>query len=104
MADKRVKHPVDPEAARTRREAFYNAVTAGELTVGEAVAAMRKISRLTQTEFAKHRGISVQALRQIENGRGNPTVETLDKVASIFGLQVGFVPKRLPPEGTGPAP
>ncbi|MES2974680.1 MAG: helix-turn-helix transcriptional regulator [Pseudomonadota bacterium] len=94
MADKRVKRPVDPEVAMARRESFYKAVASGELSVGEAVAAMRKISRLTQTEFAAHRGISVQALRQIENNRGNPTVETLDKIASIFGLQVGFVPKR----------
>ena len=49
---------------------------------------------LTQPEFAAHRGISVQALRQIESGRGNPTVETLDKIVAVFGLQVGFVPRR----------
>lgn len=98
MADKRIRNLIDPEAARQRRESFYKAAMSGELTVGEAVAAMRKISRLTQPEFAKHRGISVQALRQIESGNGNPTVETLDKIASIFGLQVGFVPKRSSPE------
>ena len=55
-------------------EAFYKAVVSGDLTVSQAVAAMRKISRLTQPEFAAHRGISVQALRQIENGTGNPTL------------------------------
>ena len=53
---------------------------------------MRKISRLTQPEFAAHRGISAQALRQIENGTGNPTIATLNKISAIFGLQVGFVP------------
>ena len=31
-------------------------------------SAMRKISRLTQAEFAKHRGISMQSLKQIEAG------------------------------------
>ena len=62
------------------------------VTLGQAVHAMRKISRLTQPEFAKHQGVIVQALRQIESGTANPTVETLNKVASIFGLQVGFVP------------
>jgi DNA-binding XRE family transcriptional regulator len=98
MADKRVRKPVDPALATARREDFYNAAIRGQLTVGQAVAAMRKISRLTQPEFAAHRGISVQALRQIETGKGNPTVETLDKIASIFGLQVGFVPKPRSPE------
>lgn len=89
--DKRLRHPLAPELARAQREAFYQAVQTGQLTLGEAVAAMRKISRLTQEEFAQHRGISVQALRQIEQGTGNPTVETLNKVAAIFGLRVGFV-------------
>lgn len=92
MADRRAKKPLDPELARARREAFYGQVAAGELTVGQAVAAMRKISRLTQPEFARHRGISVQALRQIEKDAGNPTVQTLGKIAAVFGLQVGFVP------------
>lgn len=94
MADARLKRPVDPETAAERREALYRMVASGELSLGEAVARMRKISRLTQEEFAAHRGISVQALRQIERDQGNPTVETLNKVAAIFNLQVGFVPLR----------
>jgi len=56
---------------------------------------MRKLSKLTQPEFAKHRGISTAALRQIESGAGNPTVETLNKVVQVFGLHVGFVPNAL---------
>jgi transcriptional regulator with XRE-family HTH domain len=93
--DKRTRKPVEPEAAVARREAFYKAVADGSMSIGDAVVAMRKISRLTQPEFAKHRGISVQALRQIENRTGNPTINTLNKIASIFGLQVGFVPRPL---------
>lgn len=90
--DKRISRPVVSELAAERRQALYRDVASGTITIGQAVQAMRKISRLTQPEFAKHRGISVQALRQIESESGNPTVQTLNKVASIFGLQVGFVP------------
>ncbi len=93
MTDKRVKKPVDSQAAQAQRDTFYKAVVSGELSVGQAVATMRKISRLTQPEFAAHRGISVQALRQIESSTGNPTLDTLNKISAIFGLQVGFVPK-----------
>ena len=92
--DKRIKKPIPSEEAAIRREKFYADVTSGSLTVGETVIAMRKISRLTQPEFAKHRGISVQALRQIEAGTANPTVVTLNKIASIFGLEVGIVRKK----------
>ena len=94
--DKRIKKPVAPEVAASRRQQFYADIASGTLTISEAVVAMRKISRLTQAEFAKHRGISVQSLKQIEAGTANPTVETLQKISDIFGLQIGFVAKRSP--------
>ena len=93
--DKRIKKPVPPELAAQRRDQFYADIAANTLTIAEAVAAMRKISRLTQPEFAKHRGISVQALKQIEAGTANPTVATLERIADIFGLKIGFVSKKL---------
>ncbi len=91
--DRRRKH-IDPEAERALREQFYADVAAGRLSVPDAVKTMRRISRLTLPEFAQHRGLSLAALKQIESGRGNPTVETLNKIGQIFGLEVGFVPKR----------
>ena len=91
--DKRRKH-IDQDEERQLRADFYEAIRAGKLSISEAVREMRRLSRLTQPEFAKHRGISLGALRQIEAGEGNPTVETLQKIGAIFGLQVGFIPKR----------
>lgn len=88
--DRRRQKP-DPVAEAALRRQFYDRVLAGTLGVGEAVRQMRRISRLTQPEFARNRGISVQALRQIEAGTGNPTVATLNKIADVFGLEVGFV-------------
>ena len=93
--DKRVKHR-NPENAAQSRAQFYAAVAAGELSVGQGVRAMRRISGLTQAEFAMHRGISLQGLRMIERDLANPTVDTLNKVASIFGLRVGWVTDKLP--------
>ena len=93
--DKRLGPP-DPARDMAQRDAFYAALAAGTLTVGQAVAAMRRISRLTQPEFALHRGLSVQSLRQIEADNGNPTTATLNKIAAIFGLEVGFVAKKSP--------
>jgi len=84
----------DPAEARLRLDALYADVASGGIDIATAVRRMRHISGLTQPEFARHRGISVQALRQIESGRGNPTVRTLDAIARVFGLQTGFVPRR----------
>lgn len=82
---------LDKEAARALRTELYAAVASGELPLQEAVKRMRKISRLTQAEFAAHRGVSIKAIKEIENGRGNPTVETLNKIGKFFGLEVAFV-------------
>lgn len=98
--DKRVKHR-DREAVSQLRDALFQGIAAHELSLGEAVRQMQRISGLTQPEFAAHRGISVQALRQIISGKGNPTVETLNKVAAVFGLEVGFVPRGARGQGTG---
>ena len=96
--DKRIKasarHKAQMVDSFERRGQFYADIAAGKLSLGQAVVAMRKMGKLTQPEYAKLRGISVQSLRQIEAGTGNPTVETLNKVASLFGLEVGFITKK----------
>lgn len=93
--DKRRKK-IDPDAERALRTQFYAEVSAGKISIAEAVSTMRRISRLTQPEFAKHRGISLGTLKQIEAGTGNPKMETLNQIGKIFGLEVGFVAKRKP--------
>lgn len=90
--DRRRKR-TDADIERQLRADFYAAVLKGGMSIGQAVAAMRRISKLTQPEFAKHRGLSVQSLRLIEADKANPTIDTLEKIASIFGLEVGFVVK-----------
>lgn len=95
--DQRFKHR-SHERDIALRDELYRKLKAHQISLGEAVRLMQKISRLTQPEFAKHRGVSVAALRQITSGKGNPTVETLNKIVSIFGLEVGLVPKRHPTE------
>lgn len=100
--DKRLR-PLDPGAEAQARADLYRRIVSGDLTIGESVRLMRKLSRLTQPEFAKHRGISLDSLRAIENGFGNPTTETLNKVVSIFGFQVGLVRRRSPSAGAGRA-
>lgn len=83
----------DAVQARAQLDALHAGLASGGIDLADAVRRMRHLSGLTQPQFARHRGISVQALRQIESGSGNPTVKTLDAIAGVFGLRVGFVPK-----------
>lgn len=76
------------------RSTFYEKIGRGDMTISEAMKAMRKMTGLTQAEFAEHRGVSRRVIQDIERGTGNPTVDSLNSVAKLFGLQVGFVPIR----------
>jgi DNA-binding XRE family transcriptional regulator len=87
----RTKKQVDKEQLRQRRTELYDAIAKGELTLQHAVKEMRNISRLTQAEFASHRGVSTKTIKDIESGKGNPTVETLNRIGQFFGLEVAYV-------------
>jgi DNA-binding phage protein len=89
--DKRVKHR-SRDKEKALREQLFQGVYRHQLTIAEAVKLMQQISPLTQPEFAQHRQISLQSFKQIIAGKGNPTLETLNKIASIYGLEMGFVP------------
>ena len=84
-----------PEEIRRGKEALYTDIDQGVLTIGEATRRMRKIVGMTQTEYAeKILKIYPRVLMEIERDRGNPTLETLEKIAAPFGLKVGFMAKK----------
>jgi DNA-binding XRE family transcriptional regulator len=82
------------EEQNALRLAFYERIGRGDMTIPEAMKAMRAMTGLTQAEFAAHRGVSRRVIQDIEGGTGNPTVDSLNSVAKLFGLQVGFVRTR----------
>lgn len=83
----------DPHVTRRLLNQLYQGTGSGRMSIGQAVKTMRRVSRLTQPAFAAHRGISVHVLRQIERDQGGTRLDALNRIASIFSLQVGFVPR-----------
>jgi|APLow6443716910_1056828.scaffolds.fasta_scaffold04070_3 DNA-binding XRE family transcriptional regulator len=80
------------EERQAERRAFYDATPTSAIDLAEAVRQMRRITGLTQAEFAERvAGISTGALAQIEAGTGNPTLDTLNKIGAAFGVEVAFV-------------
>jgi DNA-binding XRE family transcriptional regulator len=73
------------------KQQLREAIERGEISLGEAVRSMRRISGMNQKAFAqKIVGVSPRVLSEIELGRANPTVETLNKIGRAFGYEVGF--------------
>lgn len=59
------------------------------LRLGAALKECRARQRLTQEQLAERSGLSYKFIGEIERGRGNPTVETLGRLADALGVSVG---------------
>jgi transcriptional regulator with XRE-family HTH domain len=75
------------------KEELYDNLAKGNINMREATRRMRKILGMNQKEYAqKIAEISPRILSEFENGSGNPTLKTLEKIALPFGLKVTFLP------------
>jgi len=87
-----MKRP-DPQEMARMKEELYLGLAKCDIGIREATRQMRKILGMTQKEYAKKvADISPRILSEFENGTGNPTLATLQKIASPFGLKVTFLP------------
>ena len=85
------RYPAE-EMARMKEE-LYRDLAQGDIGIREATRRMRKILGMNQKEYAqKVAGISPRILSEFENGSGNPTLATLEKIAIPFGLKITFLP------------
>jgi transcriptional regulator with XRE-family HTH domain len=50
----------------------------------------REILNVTQEELAEISGVGLRTLKQFESGKGNPTLQTLNKLAGVLGLKLKF--------------
>ncbi|MFM1820247.1 MAG: hypothetical protein RLZZ402_606 [Bacteroidota bacterium] len=59
----------------------------------------RRISlSVNQETLALLSDVGLRTLKQIESGRGNPTLETIQKLADVLGLQLKLEIKKLESE------
>ncbi len=81
-----------PRNTTMMKEDLYHALARGGIDIREATRQMRKILGMTQKDYAKKiASVSPRILSEFENGSGNPTLATLEKIASPFGLKVTFL-------------
>ncbi|MDA3903821.1 MAG: helix-turn-helix transcriptional regulator [Desulfuromusa sp.] len=86
-----MKRP-DSQKMQQLRQELFDGIDSGNLSLGEATRKMRKSLGMTRREYAeKVLKISHDALQDVETGKGNPTLKTLQAVGKPFGLVIGFV-------------
>lgn len=64
--------------------------------LGEAIKNRRKELDITQPHIAELAQISVNTLYKLEKGQGNPSLEVLNKLAEVLGMELSFQVKKKP--------
>jgi len=59
--------------------------------IGHKLRARRKFLQLRQRDLAELAGVTLRGLTELENGRGNPTLNQLVKIADVLGLEFNLV-------------
>ena len=65
------------------------------ISIGEQIKLRRKELRITQPDLAEIAGVSVNTLYKIERGEANPTLEVLEKLLDVLGLEILIRVKQL---------
>jgi len=60
----------------------------------KALKVRRKELGVTQDYLAELAGVGLRTLKEIESGKGNPTFETLNKLAEILGMELKLEVKK----------
>lgn len=82
----------DGERAYTEASEAYAREIASRREVGLAVASLREELGITQIALARISSVHQSEISRIERGRGNPTVDTLNRLAQAMGRRLTFEP------------
>ncbi|AZB28400.1 helix-turn-helix domain-containing protein [Chryseobacterium balustinum] len=54
----------------------------------EQIKERRKVLDVTQETLSEVSGVGLRTLKQFESGKGNPTLETIQKICDALGMEI----------------
>lgn len=63
--------------------------------IGQIVQNRRYSLSLNQSDLAEMTGITTKTIYMIENGKGNPSLDTLKKILEVLGLDLFIDTKKI---------
>ncbi len=64
------------------------------MKLDEMMKSRRKTLRITQLDLAEMGGISLATIKDIERGKGNPSLSTIYKILEVLGMEMDFHVRR----------
>lgn len=95
--DRRYKTLSVTEQLALRLQAIEDVLAHPEWTLQQSVRHLKRTLRLTSAELARLAGVSTKTVQDLEQGRSEGTVQTLNRILGVLGLRLGVV-KALPAE------
>ena len=58
------------------------------INLAKTIKQRRDILKITQEQLAEMAEVGLRTLKNIENGKGNPTVSTINKLVNVLGMEL----------------
>ena len=65
--------------------------------IGQAIKARRKALKITQPDLAQLANVGINTLYKVERGQTNPTLDIIEKITGVLGLEVKLEIKQFNP-------
>lgn len=56
--------------------------------IGQLMRERRELLNLRQEDLAEMSGLTTRTINIVEKGKGNPAIQTLEKLALVLGLEI----------------
>jgi DNA-binding XRE family transcriptional regulator len=86
--DKRYNTVSLPEQLDLRQQAVQDVLAHPEWSLPQAIRHLKKTMRMTSAEMAKLAGIGHRTLQDIEQGRSEGSVQTMNRIFGLLGLKL----------------
>ncbi len=64
------------------------------IEIGKSIKFRRDFLNLRQEDLAEMSGITTKTIHLIETGTGNPSIETLEKLMDVLGMELSLQVKK----------
>lgn len=65
------------------------------MNIEKKIKDRRTVLNITQQELSEISGIGLRTIIKIENGKGNPSLDTLSQIADVLGMEVTLQIKKI---------
>ncbi len=60
------------------------------MSLAEVIKSRRKTLNISQHDLAEMAGIGLATIKNVERGKGNPSIGTVSKIMEVLGMEIEY--------------